>query len=182
VCFGRFIILTVTLWLSGALHAYLHVGCYLCLQAILPALGNLLCGWLHWEQMFLMPLVREKLWKWLHKTDASCSANQGRLVLRNSISAVPLWAVETWPVENKRSFHLIRLLPCDILINYSKKLFEWNIRSRWPWTPLWKKKWNHPTCCWVFFFCIYVIIHVSVSYLWYTFIANTSGVPTGWCI
>lgn len=30
------------------------------LQAILPGLGNLSCGWLPREQMFLMPLVEEK--------------------------------------------------------------------------------------------------------------------------
>lgn len=55
------VVLAVTLRLSGVLHLHLHVACCLHLQAILPGLGNLSCGWLPWEQMFLMPLVEEKL-------------------------------------------------------------------------------------------------------------------------
>lgn len=139
-----FVFLTVTMWLSEVLHVHLHVGYCLHLQAIVPGLGNLSCGWLLWEQMFLMPLVGEKLWKWLHKRDASCMTNQGRLVLRNSIGAISLRALVTWPVENKKSFHLIRLFPLENSINYRRKLLHWNICSRWPRTSLWKKKKLYP--------------------------------------
>ncbi len=57
------VVLTVTVWLSGVLQLHLHVGCCLHLQAILPGPGNLSCGWLPWEQMFLMPLVGGKALK-----------------------------------------------------------------------------------------------------------------------
>lgn len=57
------IVLTVTMLLSGVLHVDLHVGCCLHLQAILLAQGKLSCGWLSWEQMFLVPLVGGKALK-----------------------------------------------------------------------------------------------------------------------
>lgn len=57
------IVLTVAMLLSGVLHVDLHVGCCLHLQAILLAQGKLSCGWLSWEQMFLVPLVGGKALK-----------------------------------------------------------------------------------------------------------------------
>lgn len=57
--------------------------------------------------------------------------NRGRLVLRSCVGAISLCALETWPVENKKSFHLIRLFPLENFINYRRKLLYWNICSRW---------------------------------------------------
>lgn len=55
------------------------------------------------------------------KRDASCMTNQGRLVLRNSAGAISLRALKTRPVENKKTFHLIRLFPLEDFINYRRK-------------------------------------------------------------
>lgn len=72
LCFGIFfllspfpfvtnvVVLTVTVWLSGVFTCTFACGILPHLQAIQPGMGNLSCGWLPQEQMFLMPLVGGK--------------------------------------------------------------------------------------------------------------------------
>lgn len=121
------------MWLSGVLHVHLHVGVCLHLQAILLWLCNLLCGGLPWETDVFDATHWEESLKATPLKTCQLHAKPGP----PSSSSRAFFSVETRSVENKESFHLIRLFPLENLINYRRKLLYWNICSRWQRIPLW---------------------------------------------